>query len=89
MSIDFIFLVKILLLTTPLAVVLSVWIWVGGCGHPISIKVCLMGTSFWAVMYKAVSSASAAEVMTNLITWEMERMGPFHRGIGSSSERKI
>ena len=69
--------------------VLYVWIGVGGCGHPISIKVCVMGTSFLEVIYKAANSASAAEVMTNLITWEMDRIGPFHRWIGSSSDRKI
>ena len=67
-----------MLFTTPSAVVLSVWIEVGGCGHPIYIKVCLMGTSFWAVVYKAANSAAAAEVMKNLITWVIDRIDPFH-----------
>ena len=30
-----------------------------------------MGTSFWDVIYKAASSASAADVMTNLINWSI------------------
>ena len=48
-----------------------------------------MGTIFWAVMYKLASSSSAADVMKNLITWAIDSIGPFHRGIGSSSEGKI
>ena len=72
-----------MLFTTPSDVVLSVWIEVGGCGYYISIKVCLMGTSFWAVIYKAANSDSAVEVMTNLITWLIDRIDTFHHGIGS------
>ena len=83
------FLVAIFLFNTPSDVVLSVWVGVSGCGHPISIKVCLMGTSFCTVIYTAANPASASEVMTNLITWAMDRIDPFHRGIGSYSDRKI
>ena len=37
----------------------------------------------------APSSASAAEYMKNLMTWEMVNLGPLYCGTGSSSARKI
>ena len=54
------------LLTTPAAVELSVWIGDGGCFQPISINVWRMGTIYLAVMYSDPSSASAAKDMANL-----------------------
>ena len=42
-----------------------------------------------AVINRAPSSASEAEVMTNLMIWAIARTAPFHFGIGASSERKI
>ena len=70
------------LLTTPAAVKLSVWIGDGGCFQPISINVCRMGTIYLAVMYIAPSSASAAEDITNLMIWAILRIAPFHSGVG-------
>ena len=51
----------LVLLTTPAAVVLSVWMGVIGCFHPISDNVRRMGTSSFAVTYRAPISASAAD----------------------------
>ena len=56
-----------LLLTTPSAVELSVWILVGGCGCPISSSTILMYTHSFAAMYSAANLASLAEVITFLI----------------------
>ena len=56
-----------LLLTTPLAVELSVCIGVGGCGCPISANMFLMCTASLALMKSAPNSASAAEDITALI----------------------
>ena len=39
-------------------------------------------------MNMAPISASAADDMKNLMTWEIVNMGPFHIGIGSSSAMK-
>jgi hypothetical protein len=59
-----------------------------GCFHPISVKVWRIGTNSFAVTYRAPSSASAAEVVTNLMICEMVRIGPFNLGSGLSSEKK-
>ena len=76
-----------MLLTTPAAVMLSVWMGVTGCFHPISVKVWRIGNNYVAVTNRAPSSASAAEVMTNLMICVMVRIGPFHLGSGSSSDK--
>ncbi len=55
-----------LLLMTPNAVVLSVWIGVLGCLWPISVRSCQIGTASHALMYSALSLASAALDMTAL-----------------------
>ena len=49
------------------------------------MRVCLYGIISHAVTKSATSSASAADAMTNLIIWAMERM--LKRGKGSFSER--
>jgi hypothetical protein len=79
----------IVLLVTPTAVELSVWIGVFGCGHPIAMRVCLWGIISLAVTKRAASSDSAAEAITNLMIWAMESMAPLKRGNGSFSERKM
>jgi hypothetical protein len=40
-----------------------------------------------AVMNSAASSDSAAEAMTNLMIWAMDRMAPLNQGKGLSSNR--
>ena len=51
----------------PCAVVLSVLSGVGGCGWPILINVCQIGTALFALIDKPASSASAAEAITFLM----------------------
>ena len=55
------------LLATPAAVELSVWIGDEGCFQPIYINIWRVGTISLAVMYSAPSSASAAEDIKNLV----------------------
>ena len=54
----------IVLLTTPHAVLLSVWIGVLGCLCPVSSNRCLINTASCALTYRAPSSASAALEIT-------------------------
>ncbi len=77
------------MLVTPMAVELSVWIGVFGCGHPIAMRVCLWGIISRAVTKRVASSDLAAEAITNLMIWAMESMAPLKRGNGSFSERKM
>ena len=86
---DLLFCWMMVLLTTPEAVELSVWIGDGGCFHPIYINVWRMGTISFAVMYSTPSSASAAEDMTNLMIWAIVRIGPFHLDVGTFSDKNI
>ena len=58
---DFLLRWMMVLLTTPTAAELSVWIGDRVCFQPISINVWRVGTISLAVMYSAPSSASAAE----------------------------
>ena len=77
------------LLTTPAAVVLSVWMGVIGCFHPISSNVRRIGTSSFAVTNRAPISASAADDITNLMIFATVRTGLFHFGSGSFSYKKM
>ena len=53
------------------------------------MRVCYMGAIDLAVMNKPVSSASAAENMTNLMIWVTVRTGPLSHGTALSSDRKM
>ncbi len=77
------------LLSTPAAVELSVWMGLLGWGHPMLMRVCQWGIISRAVMKRAASSDYAAEAITNLMIWAIERIAPLNRGKGTSSERKI
>ena len=79
----------IVLLTTPEAVELSIWIGLLGWGQPMSMRVWRWGIISHAVMNRAASSASAADAITNLMIWAMESTAPLKRGNGSFSERKM
>ena len=79
----------IVLLVTPAAVELSVWIGLLGWGQPMSMSVWRCGIISLAVTNRAASSDSAAESMTNLMIWAIASMAPLKRGKGSSSERYI
>ncbi len=54
-----------------------------------SMRVWGCGIISRAGMNRAASSDSAAEAMTNLMIWAIERTAPLNRGKGSFSERKI
>jgi hypothetical protein len=64
---DFIRLAMMVLLATPRAVVLSVWMGDFGCGHPIAMRDCRRGTISLAQMKSPASSASVADNMTHLM----------------------
>ncbi len=89
MSSNLLRLVMIVLLTYPVAVVLSTWIGDRGCGQPISVKALRSGTISWAHLNRAASSASPAEAYTDLIIAAMDSTGLLDCGMGSSSDRKI
>ena len=88
MSVDFNFLLTMLLLTTPSTVVLSVCVGVSGCLCPISSIVFLAGTASWQFMNSAQSSASASDGMTALIILEIAVTAPLFVGSASSSVMK-
>ena len=72
------------LLTTPSAVELLVFNWEGGCGQPISARLFQMGIFSLVVIKSAPDSVFAAKIMTNLIIWDILRIGPFHMGADHS-----
>ena len=60
----------------PLAVLLSVYIGVAGCGCPNSSHVTLSGNNCLAFIYKAPISASAADDITPFIIFAIIDIGP-------------
>jgi hypothetical protein len=77
-----------LLVTTPRAVLLSVWMGMGGCLCPISSRRCRMGIASRAFMYSAPSSALAALDMTALSILEMLSTAPLLGGSSTLAEQK-
>ena len=77
-----------MLVMMPSAVELSIWMGVGGCGCPNSSSRCRSGIASRALMYKAPSSASAAEDITALIICAIMSIAPLFHGMSSFSERK-
>jgi hypothetical protein len=77
-----------LLLTTPNAVLLLVWIGVLGCLWHISLSSWCIGIALRALMYSAPSSASAALDMTAFRILEMLRIAPLFGGSLVSLEQK-
>ena len=75
-------------LTTPQAVVLSVWMGVLGCLWPISAMSWRIGTALFALIYSAPSSALAALDTTTLSILEMLRTAPLLGGPLTSEEQK-
>ena len=76
-------------LVIPTDVELSDWRGLGGCFHPISVRVFCSGIIYLAVRNKAVISASAADNTTYFIIWAMVRRSPFQRGMESFSDKKM
>ena len=81
---DFSHLLAIFLLTTPKDVVLLVCIGVGGCLCPMISSACRAGIASLQFMKRALSLASAAEDITDLMIWETVRMAPLFDGMASS-----
>ena len=88
MSIGLVHLGITLLLTTLLAVALSVCMGVVGCGCSISVKMFLMCTASLALMNSPPNSDSAAEDMTAFNIWATLWMFPLLSGISSLLDRK-
>ena len=76
-------------LVIPTDVELSDWRGLGGCFHPISVRLFHSETISLAVRNKAVISASTADERTYFIIWAMVRRGPFQRGMESFSDKKM
>ena len=77
------------LLTTPLAVELSVWIRVVGREYPISYRMILMRTASLVLTDTVLSTASAAADMPALMIWDMFSMDSFGVGISPLFDEKI
>ena len=77
-----------LFLTTPIAVVLSVFIDVGGCLCTISLSQCFSGMDSLQFIYRYPSLASAAEEITTFMICATLRMAPLFGGSGESPEMK-
>ena len=73
-----------IVLTTPSTVVLLVCIGVGGCLCPISSSACCADMDYLQFLYRAPSSASAAEDITALIICAVVRIAPLFGGSGES-----
>ena len=86
-SIAFIRLGCILLLMTPSAVELSVWIGVRGCGCPSLASICRKHTASFALRNSAPNSTSAADDITALIIVPMVRIAPLLGRLSTSSDR--
>jgi hypothetical protein len=71
------------------AVELSVWIGLFGWGQPIEMRVYLWGIISLAITKMAASSDLAADVITNLMIWAIERTSPLNHGNSLFSERKM
>ncbi len=80
MSTAFNFLIM-LLLTMPSAVVLPIYIGVGGWGWPMNSRVWQVGMASLQLMYRAPTSASATKDMTALIICAIVRMAPLFGGL--------
>ena len=87
MSIAFNFF-RTLLFTTPNAVVLSIWIGVGGCLCPISSSNCRCGMASCELIKSAASSASAADDITARMICEVVCIAPLFVGNSSFSDKK-
>ena len=88
MSIDFNRLLAMLFVMKPCAVVLSVCIWVWGYLCPISLSAWRAGMALRQLMKSALSSASAAEDMTDLMILATVRTEPLLVGYSVELDKK-
>ena len=77
-----------LLVMMPSAVLLLVWIGVGGCLCPISSSRCCSGMALRALMYNALSAASAVNDITALMICNMFRIALLFAGSSELLEQK-
>ena len=87
-SMDFSRLIAILLLITPKAVVLLVYIGVGGCLCPMILSACPAGIASLQLTKRAPSLSSTADDITALVIWETVRTAPLFDGMASSLDMK-
>ena len=85
---DLSLLIAMLLVKTPSAVVLLVFIVVWGCLCPIYLWAWHSGMALHKFMNRATSSSSAADDMTDLMILAMVMMAPLFRGSVESFEVK-
>ena len=78
----------IVLLMIPVAVLLSVFMGVAGCGCPISMMPCRSGTVSLAFINNAATSASNALAKTALIILASTWMGPLNRVLSLFPRKK-
>ena len=88
MSIDFVRRGWMLFVTTPSAVLLSVWIGVSGCLCPILCISFQMDTACNVLMYNLANSASDALDMTDLMMVEVLMIAPLLGGSSTSDDMK-
>ena len=88
MSIDLSRLLAMLLVTTPRAVVLSVYIGVGGYLWPIVSNAWRAGIASLQLMKRVPNSASAAEDMTDFMICEIVRTDSLFDGMAESLDMK-
>ena len=88
MSVDLSCLLAMLLVKTPIAVVLSVCIGVGGCLWPIVSNAWRAGIASIQLMKRDPNSASAAEDMTDFMICEMVRTDLLFGGTVESLDMK-
>ena len=80
MSVDLVAFVWRFFVTNPNAVVLSVWVGIGGCLWPIPSAVVRAGIACCELIYSAPISASADEVITFFIICTMVKAAPLFSG---------
>ena len=85
MSINFSFLLRMWVLTTPRAVAFSICVGVGGCLCPISYSLILAGTASQKLINSVQSSASAADDIRALMIIEIVVTAPLFGGSVDSS----
>ena len=78
MSIALLFFCLTVFVMISVAVVLLVWIGVGGCEWPSSMMICLIILAFFALTNTPAISASAAEEITCCRIEHSTTMGPFN-----------
>jgi len=79
-------------LAMPQAVVLSTWMGVGGCGHPMSVNVCRIAVASLQLTKRDPNSASVADDIACFKILQSVCIAPFNfvglLGLGASPRKK-